>query len=166
MDIKIRKVLEKDRQAIISIINRNDNFTQEEKDCARELLEIYLTNPLQKDYDFFCAVDEDDKPVGYVCYGRVPLTDGTYDLYWIVVEPCFHGKGIGKTLVKHLENVLKKTDCRMLFTETSSKPDYAKTRFFYERNGFFETARLKDFYRSGDDKIIYCKNIIGDEDWN
>ncbi|MBI5682630.1 MAG: hypothetical protein HZC45_05640 [Deltaproteobacteria bacterium] len=131
MDIKIRKVLEKDRQAIISIINRNDNFTQEEKDCARELLEIYLTNPLQKDYDFFCAVDEDDKPVGYVCYGRVPLTDGT-----------------------------------LLFTETSSKPDYAKTRFFYERNGFFETARLKDFYRSGDDKIIYCKNIIGDEDWN
>lgn len=159
MRINIRKVLSSDRDAIISIVNRNGNFTDEEKDCAKELLDIYLGNPEQKDYDFFCAAAQDEKPIGYVCYGRIPLTQGAYDLYWIVVDPLYQGKGIGKVLVNHLESVLKDTGARMLLAETSSKPDYYKTKIFYERNGFTEIARIKDFYRIGDDKMIYRKEV-------
>lgn len=159
MDITIRKVLTKDKTDIISIVNRNGNFTDEEKDCAKELLDIYLGNPEQKDYDFFCAVDKDEKVIGYVCYGRIPLTEGAYDLYWIVVDPLYQGKGIGKVLVNHLESVLKESGARMLLAETSSKPDYYKTKIFYERNGFREIARINDFYRVGDDKMIYRKEV-------
>ncbi len=159
MNITIRKVLTKDRTNIISIVNRNGNFTDEEKDCAKELLDIYLGNPEQKDYDFFCAVDKGEEVIGYVCYGRIPLTEGAYDLYWIVVDPLYQGKGIGKVLVNHLESVLNEKGARMLLAETSSKPDYYKTKIFYERNGFIEIAQIKDFYRIGDDKIIYRKEV-------
>jgi hypothetical protein len=32
---------------------------------------------------------------------------------------------------------------------------YVSTRRFYERTGFTAEAVLKDFYRPGDDKVIY-----------
>src|SRR3990167_7305030 len=158
--MEIRKVSSDDRDTIISIINRNVNFTAEEKDCAAELLDIYLGNPCHNDYDFFCAVNEGNKVIGYICYGRVPLTESTYDLYWIVVDPLFHSMGIGKMLVDYLESMLINIRARMLLAETSSRSDYYKTRVFYEQNSFTEAARIKDFYRAGDDKIIYKKTFV------
>lgn len=164
MALNIRDVLPQDREFIVSIIKRTANFTAEEIDCAVELLDIYLNNPVQKDYNFLCAVDSNNKPIGYVCCGRVPLTDGTYDLYWIVIDPLHCGVGIGKRLVNYVADMLKEQSGRMLLAETSSKPNYYGTRTFYERRGFLETARIKDFYKIGDDKIIYCMNLNHEHD--
>ena len=162
MKIKIRKVEIKDREIIESIVRKNVNFIEEEKCCAVELLDIYLKNTLNGDYLFLCAADEIiDKPIGYLCYGRVPFTDAVYDLYWIVVDPLLHGKGIGKMLVSYLDDTLKEKHARMLFAETSSQPKYDKTRIFYGKIGFNEVSRIRDFYRVGDDKVIYMKQFGG-----
>ena len=42
----------------------------------------------------------------------------------------------------------------MLLVETESTPEYARACRFYEREGFVEVARLRDYYRPGADKII------------
>ena len=52
-------------------------------------------------------------------------------------------------------------NARMIIAETSSQPKYDKARLFYERLGFMEAARIRDFYRVGDDKIIYIKACSG-----
>lgn len=162
MEITIREADAKDREAIESIIKKNENFTDEEKYCAIELLDIYLKDTAKGEYIFICAADETDKPLGYVCYGKTPLTDGVYDLYWIAIDPQWQGKRVGKMLIKHLDNILRHENARMVIVETSSQPKYDKSRLFYENTGFAESARIKDFYRLGDDKVIYIKKLKGE----
>ncbi|MGQ9629941.1 MAG: GNAT family N-acetyltransferase [bacterium] len=132
-----------------------------------ELIDIYLTQPQQGDYIIACAVGEDDRPLGYVCYGPTPLTDGVYDLYWIVVAPKHQGKGIGGELLRYVEEKVGERGARMLLVETSSQPKYRGARAFYEGRGFVEVARVTDFYSIGDDKIIYRKTFESSKkkDW-
>lgn len=159
MEIRIREVAHKDKETIESIIRSNENFTDEEKYCAAELLDFYLRDITKGEYLFVCAVDETDKPLGYICYGKTPFADNVYDIYWIAIEPAWQGKRIGQMLIKYLDGILKKNGARMVVVETSAQSKYNKTRSFYEKVGFSEASRVKDFYRVGDDKVIYIKRI-------
>ncbi len=160
MKIKIRKTISEDREAIKIILIDTQKFNQEEIDCALELIDIYLNNPSQKDYLIATAINKDNEIVGYVCYGKAPLTNGAYDLYWIAVKPEYQRHGIGKILLNHVEEEIVKLSGRLLFAETSSRAVYEKTRQFYINNSFSEEARIKDFYSKGDDKIIYRKYML------
>ncbi|MDO8426951.1 MAG: GNAT family N-acetyltransferase [Deltaproteobacteria bacterium] len=157
--MRVRKLLKSDREAIINIINATENLTAAERDCAVELLDIYLTNPLQNDYFFIVATDSSDSPSGYVCYGKTPLTDAVYDLYWILVDRRLRHKGIGRALLEHTEEVLKRQGARMLVAETSGLPAYETARSFYRRSGFAEESRIKDFYKPCDDLITFVKRF-------
>jgi RimJ/RimL family protein N-acetyltransferase len=45
--------------------------------------------------------------------------------------------------------------------ETSGLPEFEATRRFYERNGYVREARIRDFYRKGEDKIVFWKRVQG-----
>jgi hypothetical protein len=47
----------------------------------------------------------------------------------------------------------------MVLIETSSQPRYEPTRQFYLRLDYREVARVPDFYKPGDDRIIYAKSF-------
>jgi ribosomal protein S18 acetylase RimI-like enzyme len=104
-------------------------------------------------------VDGQDQPTGYICYGPTPMTKGTFDLYWIVVDPKFQGQGIGSKLLDFLEKVLREKGGRIILAETSSIPEYEKTQRFYLEKGFREVARVPDYYDQGNDRITFCKRL-------
>lgn len=153
----IRPLRPEDKESIENLLRATDVFNDEELDVAVELIEIYLDDPDQKDYEIFTSVDERERVNGYVCIGPTPATQGTYDLYWIAVTPEAHGKGIGSTLLRFTEEHLKQKGGRLLIAETSSTPEYEKTRAFYLRKGFQQQARIQEYYKPGDDLIIYGK---------
>ena len=97
--------------------------------------------------------------MGYHCTGRRPLTDGVYDLYWIVADPDSPIKGIGKSLLEHAENFVNENNGRWFLAETSSKESYSKTRNFYLRNNFSIVAQINDFYEVGDHLIVFGKYL-------
>jgi ribosomal protein S18 acetylase RimI-like enzyme len=135
-----------------------------EVQCALELIDVYLNNADQKDYILACAVDESDQPRGYVCYGPTPLTAGTYDLYWIAVDPACHGRGVGSLLMEYVEQAVGRPapvaeSGRLLIIETSSLPRYEAARRLYQRHHYREVARIPDFYADGDDRVIYAKRF-------
>jgi GNAT superfamily N-acetyltransferase len=152
-------VEKRDRAPLVSIIEGCENLTDEEKECAVELLDIYLNDPSQDDYLFIGATNERDIPIGYVCYGKAALACGVYDIYWILVGPEDRGKGVGKRLVQDTESLLRKEGARMLVVETSGLPSYESVRSFYLSNGFKQEARIRGFFKPDDDKIIYIKNL-------
>ncbi|MGZ5494578.1 MAG: GNAT family N-acetyltransferase, partial [Thermoanaerobaculia bacterium] len=80
-------------------------------------------------------------------------------LYWIAVDPSTQGQGFGQVLLRFVEGELRRLRGRMLLIETSSKTSYASTTRFYERSGYTEVSRIKDFYRVADDKVVYCKRL-------
>ena len=110
------------------------------------------------DYEFAGAF-VDEQLMGYACFGPTPATDGTFDLYWLAVDPAAQGRGIGRALVRHVEAKLIARGGRLLVVETSSRPDYASTRQFYTRSGYTEAARVRDFYAPADDRILLTTRL-------
>ncbi|MCG3155606.1 MAG: hypothetical protein DKINENOH_02213 [bacterium] len=155
--VAIRALQRDDRPSISRILHDTGNFTAAEIAVALELVDIYLNQPQQKDYLLHCALAPDDGVIGYVCFGPTPMTEGTWDLYWIAVAPPYQGSGIGRALTEFVENYVISRHGRQLFIETSSQAKYQPTRQFYLRRNYQEIARLPDFYTVGDDRVIYRK---------
>lgn len=157
--MKIRSLVFKDRGKLRSMLIDSHVFTQEEIIVAMELIDAVLKDQYQKDYIIKCMVDEDDSPVGYICYGPIPMTKGVFDIYWIVVKPDFQRKGIGSNLIDFLEKEVKEKNGRMILADTSSIKDYEKAQKFYIKRGFQEEARIIDYYWPGNDRITFCKRL-------
>jgi len=158
----IRKLVREDRDVLRKILEDTNHFNDEEIRIALELIDIYLDNLNQKDYMIYTYVTDDTKQAaGYICYGKRPLTDSTYDLYWIAVDPGIHGKGIGSSLIGFMEQDLGELGANLILIETSGKPEYEGERKFYEKNGYKVQSIIKSFYRHGDDLVIYHKYLKG-----
>lgn len=157
--MRIRVLEHSDVPKIVDIVKSTGMFREVEIDVARELLEIALNNPQQRDYIIYTAVEEDNQPIGYYCVGPTPLTESTYDLYWIVVHPTHYGKGIGHAMLCHCEDYVRKSGGTLIMVETSSLPKYERTRKFYLQHQYKEVARIPHYYAPGDDLVLYSKYL-------
>ncbi len=159
----MRELQTADMPFLTDILQRCGAFTDEEVACALELLETVLNDPAQRDYRVTVA-NRADRALGYILYGPVPLTEGTYDIYWIAVAPECHGQGIGRQLLAHAEEEIRTARGRLICLETSSQGHYQRTRDFYRQAGYREESRIRDFYRPGDDRLTFVKRFTTMED--
>lgn len=157
-------------------------FRPDEVDVAVELVEESLQRGDVSGYRFIFADGEEALPHdqaslchpmetstalrragtslrGYVCFGEIPCTSGSYDLYWIIVDPREQGRGHGRALLRAAETAIVALGGRQVFIETSSLPLYEPTRRFYLSSGYRLAARFEDFYREGDDKLVYVRRL-------
>ncbi len=139
-------------------------FSQEETEIARELAQEAYTRGHASGYHFILAEEavaanesQEAELIGFACFGPVPATQSSYDLYWIVVTPTAQRRGLGRALLQCVEEAVMQQGGRRLYADTSSRLLYAPTRRFYERTGFAQAAHLEDFYADGDGKVIYRK---------
>ncbi|WP_239470448.1 GNAT family N-acetyltransferase [Archangium violaceum] len=139
------------------MIQRIETFSPEEVTVAIELVDLAL-QPNNQDYKILVA-DRDGKLVGYVCYGPTPMTEGTYDLYWIASDPAVRGQGVGASLISGMEGDLRRQKARLIRVETSATEAYGPTRGFYASMKYNEEARIRDFYKVGDDLIMLTKRL-------
>ena len=95
--------------------------------------------------------------IGYACFGPIPGTKQSYDLYWIAVENDVRGSGLGKEILGKAEQRISELGGKRIYVETSSREQYKPTQAFYSKCGYAKEAVLNDFYSPGDDKSIYVK---------
>jgi ribosomal protein S18 acetylase RimI-like enzyme len=160
--VALRPLRPGDRERIRGLVVTAGNFTATEVETAVELVDEALTKGDASGYLFLVLEDAAGPPAvrGYACYGPVPLTVGTYDLYWIVVDPATQGRGYGRRLLEAVESRVRGLGGRKLLIETSSQESYAGTIRFYERSGYVLAARIRDFYKVGDDKLVFSKDFF------
>ncbi|MDY7231992.1 GNAT family N-acetyltransferase [Hyalangium rubrum] len=120
-------------------------------------MDLALT-PNNKDYTILVA-DRGGTLVGYICYGPTPMTEGTYDLYWIASDPAVRGQGVGASLIAGMEGDLRRRTARAIRVETSATEAYGPTRGFYASMKYTEESRFRDFYKVGDDLIVLAKRL-------
>lgn len=156
--MKIRPLEARDRARILEIVTATGSFTPVEIETAMELVDEGLAEP-ERDYFLSVAEDPDGRVVGYECHGPTPLTEGTYDLYWIAVDPGAQGGGYGRALLRFAEGDVLRRGGRLLLIETSSQESYGATIRFYEKSGYPLVARIPGFYRPGDDKLIFARDL-------
>ena len=153
----IRPMEPRDKEPVLGLVRATGFFTPAEVVVAEELMDVYLEDPEQKDYRIVVVENEGKDAVGYMTWGPTPLAEDAYDIYWMAVAPSEQGKGRGKVLVRWLEDEVRCRDGRLIVIETSSQPKYNGTRQFYIDLDYKEVARVPDFYRAGDDRVIYAK---------
>ena len=159
MEITYREeVRPSDREQIRQLVHSSGFFSPKEIDIAEELVEERLSNGAQSGY-FFLFAELDGNIIGYTCFGPIPDTPYSYDLYWIVIHNNFRRSGIGKALLARTENLIENQGGRLIYIDTSSRDHYRTTRMFYSRCGYRKDAFMKDFYNPGDSKITYVKDI-------
>jgi len=150
------EVKAEDRGIVRDIVSSSGFFSEEEVQIAVELVSERLKEKDKSGYNFLFA-ELHGKTVGYTCYGRIPGTVCSYDLYWIAVREGYRGKGAGRILLEKTEELISSMGGCRIYIETSSRRLYDLTRMFYKRCGYLEEAILKDYYSPGDDKVIYVK---------
>jgi len=151
-----------DRSGVFRILENAGNFTPEEVGTALELIDEWLELGEHSGYLTYVleSVGDDSAEVlGYVCFGPTPLTESTFDLYWIAVDKLKHRGGVGKKMLKFTEEETVRRGGRMLLIETSSQETYGGTIQFYERSGYELVGKVKEYYKPGDDKLIFAKQL-------
>ncbi len=155
----IRPMEAADKPAVMEILRATPEFNPFEVDVAEEVIDGYLNDPSGSGYHTLVA-EFGSSIKGYISYGPTPLTEGTWDIYWMAVSREEQGRGIGKTLLSFAENHIKESRGRLILIETSSKQDYEKARRFYSSQGYGVACQIADFYAPGDNLVIFQKRMV------
>jgi ribosomal protein S18 acetylase RimI-like enzyme len=158
-NLKFRtEVKRDDLENVKDILHSSGFFYDFEMSVAIELIEESLENSGESDYKFVFA-EVDGRTVGYTCFGQIPCTKHSWDLYWIGVHDDCRGSGVGKILMAETEKIIKNLGGKGVYIETSSREKYIPTQKFYDSCGCELITRFKDFYDEGDDKMVYRRIV-------
>ena len=148
-----------DRDEVRRLVEATGFFRPGEVDVALELVDENLAKGDEGSGYHFLFAEREGKTLGYLSFGPIPCTLGSFDLYWIVVDPQEQGKGVGRALLREAEREIASQGGRGIYVETSSLPLYLPTRTFYERCGYQIAGGFPDFYAPGDGKVVYAKSL-------
>jgi GNAT superfamily N-acetyltransferase len=156
---QLRHLTRADRGRIEEISRAVGLFREDEIAVALEVFDEAVRGGTGNTYSLLGA-EVDGRLAGWICWGPTPCTLGTYDLYWMAVDPQFQGTGIGTALLVEMERRLLGS-ARLIVIETTGRPDYADTRAFYQAKGYSPVATVPDFYAPGDDQVVFVKSVSG-----
>jgi ribosomal protein S18 acetylase RimI-like enzyme len=153
----IRPTTPADTPAILALAVSSGLFPPDATDEVAAVLAGCLAG--ENGPDHVWLTDDDGGPVGVAYYAPERLTEGTWNLYVLAVTPARQRQGRGAALVRHVERELAARGARLLLIETSGLGSFERTRGFYRALGYGEEARIRDFYKAGDDKVVFRKAL-------
>ena len=154
-----REVQPQDAERIRRLVEITGYFSADEIEVAVELVNEHLMKGAAASGYHFIFAERYGHLAGYTCYGPVPATASSYDLYWIAVHPDFRRRGLGKMMLEETERIIRRSGGTRIYVDTSMRVQYASTRAFYEHCGYRLESALEDFYAPGEAKAIYRKSI-------
>ncbi|MBM4356113.1 MAG: GNAT family N-acetyltransferase [Deltaproteobacteria bacterium] len=158
-----RPAVPADREPLANLLARTEVFSADECAVALELIDEALARPEDPmNYRVVVAMDPTDDGehlLGYVCFGRTPMTETTIDFYWAAVEPAERKRGIGRTLHGAMVDACRAEGMERIRIETSSQESYGGTLAFHRALGYQVVSVVKDFYKPGDDLITLFRTI-------
>ncbi len=156
--MQLRPATPQDTPLLAALANATGVFKPMEIEALGEVLDDFHAVEHANGH-FAVTAEEHGRIVGFAYYAPAYMTEQSWYLYWIAVDPTIHGKGHGTKLLRKVEEHIKALKGRMLFIETSSLPHYEPTRQFYLKKGYELTGVLKEFYADGDDMVVFRKRL-------
>ena len=156
----IRLTTPSDTNALLALAEATGLFESSQIEELSQMLNQHFSNAA--DNQDVWVTDDENEPVGVAYVAPERMTEGTWNLYLIAIHPDHQKQGRGTALVRHVEQMLTERGERLLLVETSGLDDFEYVRAFYRKIGYDEEARIRDFYKAGDDKIIFRKALERD----
>jgi GNAT superfamily N-acetyltransferase len=148
-----RALTRHDLTTISFILDQTGLFPSE---MLTEMAEPYLSGTKS---DIWLVIHEGSTVLGFAYCEPERMTNGTYNLLAIAVEPEKQSRGVGQQLLAAVEQAVSALEGRILLVETSSLPEYERTRSFYDQMRFDREAVIREFYGAGEDKVIFWKRL-------
>lgn len=126
-------------------------------DYLDEMISDYFNNAETEDHWFTFLIDEKPVAIGYCIPEK--LTEGTYNLLAIGVSQNAQRKGVASAMMEYIEHQLKQNNGRLLLVETSSDDAQIAARKLYQKIGYKQVAVIDDFWKEGEDKIVFLKQL-------
>ena len=155
----LRPVTPADTEALVALTASTGVFKPLELETLREVLADYHDHDRNEGHRAFAWEEEDGRIVGYVYHAPTPMTDRSWHLYWIAVDPSRQGRGLGGKLLAFVEGDIRERGGRLLVVETSSTPHYEPTHRFYLKHGYTLAATVPDLYADGDGMVVFTKRV-------
>ena len=154
----LRPIVPTDTIPLVELARGTDFFKPLELVALREVFDDYFDEECDNGHCSFVEI-EGERPVGFVYFAEVPMTEGTWSLYWIAVAKDQQGRGLGRRLLEFVENEVRDASGRLLLIDTSSIDKYEPTREFYRKRGYAIASHIPDYYADGDGLVVFCKRI-------
>jgi ribosomal protein S18 acetylase RimI-like enzyme len=146
------------RETLANLIAQTPEFNPEDATVALELVDAALASPGSDEYRFL-IYEEGNDVLGFACFGSISMAQGSFDLYWMVVSQKARRRGIGREILSAVEHELRSEGARLIRLETAGIDSYRAARGFYEKTGYTEAGRVRDFYWPGNDLYTYVKYL-------
>ncbi|MDG2989689.1 GNAT family N-acetyltransferase [Candidatus Synechococcus calcipolaris G9] len=153
----IRLTTPNDTNALLALAEATGLFESNQIEELAQMLNQHFSDKTDSQGMWFS--DHDNELVGIAYVAPERMTEGTWNLYLIAIHPNHQRQGRGAALLRHIEQMLTKHGERVLLVETSGLKDFEYVRAFYRKSGYDEEARIREFYKAGDDKIIFRKAL-------
>ncbi|WP_138497414.1 GNAT family N-acetyltransferase [Nostoc sp. PA-18-2419] len=154
----IRLTAPDDTNALLALAEATGLFESNQIEELAQMLNQHFDDKTDNQGVWF--TDYDNEPVGVAYAAPERMTEGTWNLYLIAIHPVRQRQGRGAFLLHHVEQMLANKGERMLLVETSGLKDFEYVRAFYRKSGYEEEARIREFYKLGDDKVIFRKALV------
>ncbi len=155
----IRPTKPDDTAALLTLAEATAVFKPHELEALDEVLADYHATNHAYGHAATTALDASGTVVGFAYLAPAAMTDRTWELWWLAVDPRHQGHGFGRALLELAEDHVRRESARLFLIETSDTPVYLPTRGFYLKAGYTQAALIADFYADGDGKVVYAKRI-------
>src|SRR6516165_8785542 len=149
----IRPIRPEDTPILMALAEGTGVFKPHEIGALKEVLDDYHASNQAQGHRCI-GYEKDGQLIGFAYYAPAAMTDRTWYVYWIAVSKQVQARGVGGTMLRYLEEDIRKLSGRLLLIETSSLPHYGLTRQFYLKHGYEQAGVLRDFYTDGDDLVV------------
>jgi len=154
----IRPARPDETETLIAMADRTGAFKPIEIETLRSVLDDYFARDCDE-RDRAIIIEHDGQLLGFAYFGPTEMTDRSWHLYWIFVDPTVQARGFGGKLMEYVESTIHKLGGRLLIIETSGLASYDATHHFYRKLGYARAATVPDFYADGDDLVFFTKRL-------
>jgi ribosomal protein S18 acetylase RimI-like enzyme len=131
MEHTIRKARLADTAAVMDIIRRTKFFRHVEEQIAEEVLDD-AAGGADNSYQSY-VIEAQGRVAGWVGFGETPCTLGTFDIYWLAVDPELQRAHLGSALLTFAERQIAAQHGRLMIIETSAPRCTARRSVFTRR---------------------------------
>ncbi|PNH09156.1 hypothetical protein TSOC_004221 [Tetrabaena socialis] len=154
----LRVTTPEDSEAILSLSVAAGLFGADETGALRKVLADHWAGNINEGHEWR-VYEEGGQLRGVVYWAPAQMSDGAWHVLMLAVRPDCQGQGLGSALMQHAEAALRASGQRLLLVEMSGLPSYERQRKFYAKIGYGREAVIRDFYASGEDKVVFRKAL-------
>ncbi len=142
-----------DKEQMLTLVTHSQMFSEDEQAFIADTFDNVNEQAI-----WFGAFDGEVMTGVAYCMPE-EMTNATWNVLMLLVHPEHHSKGIGKGLMRLMEQTLSEQSQRLLLVETSSTDDFTTARAFYNAIGYSQQGVIEHYYDDNDHKVTFIKKL-------